>query len=188
MSIKSVSIALIVLLAGCHEIPILPGITPYRIDIQQGNAVDQEMISKLRRGMTMSQVRYALGTPLLMDAFHSDRWDYFYSLRKGGVIVESRRFVVFFKAGKLDRIEGDVVASLDLPVGDQVPSDANIIKPPAKPALPPVSSSPTPAESKKVTPTPVPTPVSTGTTAPSSGGKPATPPSLWSRILNKIGL
>lgn len=59
MSIKSVSIALIVLLAGCHEIPILPGITPYRIDIQQGNAVDQEMISKLRRGMTMSQVRYA---------------------------------------------------------------------------------------------------------------------------------
>ena len=48
MSIKSVSIALIVLLAGCHEIPILPGITPYRIDIQQGNAVDQEMISKLR--------------------------------------------------------------------------------------------------------------------------------------------
>src|SRR3990170_4201353 len=64
------------LLAGC--------VSPYKIDVQQGNVVSQEMLEKLKPGMTKSQVRFALGTPLIADSFHPDRWDYFYSLKKGG--------------------------------------------------------------------------------------------------------
>jgi len=55
----------------------------HKLDIQQGNVVTQEMVDKLRPGMTRAQVRYVLGTPLVTDSFHQDRWDYFYSYKKG---------------------------------------------------------------------------------------------------------
>src|SRR4051812_42010322 len=100
---------LLVLLAGCTKVPLLPGITPYTMDIQQGNYVTQDMVSKLKPGMTRSQVRFALGTPLVADAFHNDRWDYIYVLQKRGKIVEQRRIVVHFKDDKLSHIAGDVV-------------------------------------------------------------------------------
>src|SRR5579885_1296223 len=92
---------LLVLLAGCTKVPLLPGLTPYRIDIQQGNYVTQDMVSKLKPGMTRSQVRFALGTPLVADPFHNDRWDYIYVLQKRGRVVEQRRIVVLFKDDKL---------------------------------------------------------------------------------------
>src|SRR5918998_642922 len=69
---------LIVLLAGCRGVPMLPGLTPHKIDIQQGNYVTQDMVNKLKPGMSRSQVRFALGTPLIADPFHADRWDYVY--------------------------------------------------------------------------------------------------------------
>ena len=95
-------------LAACSSVPRL--ITEYRIDVQQGNVLTQEMVSQLRPGQTKDQVRFILGTPVLMDMFHVNRWDYFYSLQKGrSGEVETRRFTVFFDAdGKLTRVSGDV--------------------------------------------------------------------------------
>jgi outer membrane protein assembly factor BamE len=84
-------------------------LSPYRADIQQGNVVTQEMIAKLQPGMTRSQVRFALGTPLVMDPFRQDRWDYVYLLTKQGEVKERRRVVVVFKGDKLVGFEGDVV-------------------------------------------------------------------------------
>ncbi len=101
-------IPLALLLAGCSGTG-LPGLTPHRIDIQQGNYVTQDMVAKLKPGMTRNQVRFALGTPLIADAFHPDRWDYVYVLHKKGKLVAQRRIVAVFQDDKLVRIEGDVV-------------------------------------------------------------------------------
>ena len=98
-------------LASCGYVPRIPGITPYRIDIQQGNFISQEMVAQLKPGMSKEQVRLALGTPLLTDIFHADRWDYVYWREKPGAKRESRKLTVFFEDGKLIRLDGDVVAA-----------------------------------------------------------------------------
>lgn len=108
------------LLAGCGNTPIVPPLlTPYKIDIQQGNYVTQDMIAKLKPGMSRSQVRYALGTPLIVDPFRNDRWDYVYTLYKGGQLVEQRTVTVVFKGEQLERIDGDVVAGGNNPAADK---------------------------------------------------------------------
>jgi outer membrane protein assembly factor BamE len=84
-------------------------LAPYRAEVQQGNVVTQEMVAKLQPGMTRSQVRFALGTPLMVDPFRQDRWDYVYMLMKQGEMKERRRIVVVFKDDKLVGFEGDVV-------------------------------------------------------------------------------
>jgi outer membrane protein assembly factor BamE len=94
------------LVAGCTYVPLL---TPYKMDIQQGNVVTKEMVARLERGMTRAQVRFTLGTPMVVDPFRADRWDYVYLYMKGGAITEQRRIVVVFKDDRLERIEGDVV-------------------------------------------------------------------------------
>lgn len=101
------------LLGGCSipTLPTLPGLAPYKMDVQQGNVVTQDMIAKVQPGMSRSQVRFALGTPLIVDPFRTDRWDYVYLYRKGGVLTEQRKIAVFFKDDKLVRIDGDVVAA-----------------------------------------------------------------------------
>jgi len=96
------------MLAGCQTVPTL-GLPIYRIDIQQGNVVTQEMVEKLRPGMTRQQVRFILGTPPLVDPFHVDRWDYVYYYNKGGKVTEHRRLILLFEADTLKRIEGDVI-------------------------------------------------------------------------------
>jgi len=121
-------------MAGCKQAPMLPGLGPHKIDIQQGNAVTQEMVAKLQPGMTRSQVRFALGTPLLVDPFRADRWDYFYSYTKGGELVEQRRLIVFFKEDKLDRVEGDVIPAK--PAADKTVAEKP--KPAAAPLKPDV--------------------------------------------------
>lgn len=100
------SLLLALLVSGCTYVPLL---TPYKIDIQQGNVVTQEMIARLQPGMTRAQVRFTLGTPLVVDPFRTDRWDYVYVYMKQGVVTEQRRIKVVFKDDKLARIEGDVV-------------------------------------------------------------------------------
>jgi outer membrane protein assembly factor BamE len=95
-------------LAGCGRMPTVPGLTPHKVDIQQGNYVTQDMVDKLKPGMTKSQVRFALGTPLVTDPFHSDRWDYVYVQQKRGRVTEQRRIVVVFSEDKLVRVDGDV--------------------------------------------------------------------------------
>ena len=91
--------------------PRIPGITPYRIDIQQGNYISSDMVAQLMPGMSKEQVRLALGTPLLTDIFHADRWDYVYWYERTGAKPEQRKLTVFFEDGKLTRLDGDVVAA-----------------------------------------------------------------------------
>lgn len=105
------AVLLMGLLAGCGgwSNPV-DRISPYKIDIQQGNSVNQEMLARLKPGMTPSQVRFVLGTPLLVDPFRDNRWDYVYRLQKGGKLVEQRRVTIVFENDRLKAIEGDVVA------------------------------------------------------------------------------
>ena len=102
-------ILLPVVIAGCGawSNPI-NRLDPHRVEVQQGNLVTQEMLSRLKPGMSPSQVRFVLGTPLIIDPFHKDRWDYVYSLQKGGKQIERRRVTIRFENDKMKSIEGDV--------------------------------------------------------------------------------
>jgi outer membrane protein assembly factor BamE len=95
--------------AGCGFVPRIPGITPYRMEIQQGNFVSQEMVAQLKPGMSKEQVRFILGTPLVTDIFHSDRWDYVYWRETTKGARERRKLTVLFENGQLARLDGDVV-------------------------------------------------------------------------------
>jgi outer membrane protein assembly factor BamE len=107
MHLSRTALVLVVsLLAGCSSWSF--PLSPYKIDVQQGNHVTQEMVDKLKPGLTKSQVRFILGTPLITDMFHVDRWDYFYSYQKNGKVTEQRRITVFFEKEVLKKIEGDV--------------------------------------------------------------------------------
>ncbi|NVK42087.1 MAG: outer membrane protein assembly factor BamE [Oceanospirillaceae bacterium] len=97
-----VSIAASLLIAGCTE---FPGV--HKIDIPQGNVVTQEMVDKLQPGMTRNQVRYVMGTPLVTDTFSPDRWDYIYSMRKGGEKRTQKTLSLYFKDDRLERVSGD---------------------------------------------------------------------------------
>lgn len=91
--------------------PDLPGIPDiYRIDVQQGNIVDQEMLGQLEIGMERRKVRFILGTPLLVDPFNQDRWDYVYSLRRGSGEEVTQRVSVYFVDDRLARIEDGLEA------------------------------------------------------------------------------
>ena len=94
------------LLCACSYVP---SVSPYRIEIQQGNYVSQEMAAKLKPGMTREQVRFVLGTPLITDIFHADRWDYVYYREIAPGKTEQRRISVFFEQDRLARVAGDVV-------------------------------------------------------------------------------
>ncbi len=82
-------------------------ITPYRIDIVQGNVVTREQLALVKPGMTRAQVREVLGTPLLTDMFHADRWDYVFDIRRPGADAQRRSVVV--------RFEGEGLKSIDAP-------------------------------------------------------------------------
>jgi outer membrane protein assembly factor BamE len=99
------------LAAGCSFAPRIPGITPYRMEIQQGNFVSQEMVAQLKPGMTKEQVRFILGTPMVTDIFHPDRWDYVYGREASDGTREQRKLTVLFEKGELARLDGDVVPS-----------------------------------------------------------------------------
>jgi len=102
---------LLVALAGCSSTPDIASLlTPYRIDVRQGNFVTPQMVAMLKPGQTRDQVRFILGTPLLADPFHADRWDYVYRFQPGFGEVQQRRLTVYFADGKLARFDGDVLA------------------------------------------------------------------------------
>lgn len=90
------------LVAGCM-------LAPHKIDIQQGNYIDQAMVAKLKPEMTRSQVRFILGTPLIADAFHPNRWDYVYLTGKAKNVQTRHKITVVFDGDKLKRVEGDIV-------------------------------------------------------------------------------
>ena len=89
----------------------------HKIDVQQGNYVTEDAIAKLKNGMTKAEVRQALGTPLLVDAFHANRWDYFFSNAPGGKAAERKRFSVFFENDKVVSFGGTVHPPAPPPVG-----------------------------------------------------------------------
>ncbi len=80
----------------------------YKMPVQQGNIVSKDMLDRLRLGMTKDQVRYLLGTPMLMDLFHSNRWDYTYTMQRGGKPMEKKPLTLFFEDDALARIQGFV--------------------------------------------------------------------------------
>ena len=88
----------------------LPGV--YRIDIQQGNVIDQEMIDKLKPGMDKRQVQFIMGTPPLIDPFHTERWDYIYTYSKRGRTRKQIHITLYFEDEKLAYLDGDVVTAI----------------------------------------------------------------------------
>ena len=97
---------LIGLLGGCS----IPNV--YRIDIQQGNQITQEMVDQLKPGMTDKQVRFILGTPLIVDSFHPQRWDYAYRMDKPNEAIQTKRLTVFFEGDLLHHFTADVPADV----------------------------------------------------------------------------
>lgn len=93
-------------LPACTDAIRIPFV--YRIDIHQGNIFDQEMVDQLKPGMTKRQVAFIMGTALVDDAFHSDRWDYIYSNEPGGEDRLEKKFSVFFENEELVGVEGDL--------------------------------------------------------------------------------
>lgn len=92
------------LLASCGSFSV-PKPEVYKMDIRQGNYVTAEMRDKLKVGMTRAQVRYVLGTPMISDAFHANRWDYAYRLEHRREVVEQQRLTVYFEGDSLVRID-----------------------------------------------------------------------------------
>ena len=80
----------------------------YVPDVQQGNVITQEMVDQLKVGMNRRQVQFILGTPLITDPFHQDRWDYYYSLKRGKKYRAKRTLSLFFKGDELTEIRGNV--------------------------------------------------------------------------------
>lgn len=132
-------------------------VTPYKIDIVQGNFVSAEQLAAVKPGMSRMQVRDVLGTPLLASIFHAERWDYIFTFRRQGVPPQARQVTVYFKGDVLERVvadsmptEAEFVASLDsgrktgkVPVLEMAPDTMS-----QRPALP------KPAETKPLPPLP----------------------------------
>ena len=119
-TIRSLPLLLLLLsLAGCGNIGNMdfPGV--YKIGIPQGNIITQDMVDQLRPGMTKRQVIFFMGTPLVRDPFHQDRWDYIYSYQPGGGERGQERVSVFFTNDQLVRFTGDFV-----PTDEDAPYDA----------------------------------------------------------------
>ena len=135
---------MVLTLAGCKQAPELPSvISPYKIDIQQGNVVTQAMVAKLKAGMTRAQVRFALGSPLIVDPFRTDRWDYVYTYQKQGKELQRRRLTIIFEEDRLLRVEGDVVPTENAQEPQQ---PASLAAPPA--AMPDAAVAAKPAPPK----------------------------------------
>lgn len=97
---------LVLSLSACGFVGF-PGV--YRINVEQGNIVTQEMVDQLKPGMSKRQVRFIMGTPLLEDTFNQDRWDYPYSVRNGTEQITASQVTVFFEGDSLVNITGDVL-------------------------------------------------------------------------------
>lgn len=86
-------------------------ITPYKVDIIQGNFISSEQVAQLRPGMTRDEVKAVCGTPLMASLFHANRWDYVFTLKRQGVEPQLLKYTMFFKGDRLERFEGDAMPS-----------------------------------------------------------------------------
>lgn len=94
---------------------------PYRVDIPQGNYLDRSMVAQVKPGMTREQVRFALGTPLHVDPFRPDRWDYVFRFQHANLEAELRRVTVFFKDDKVERVQADPLPAANDPTDPALP-------------------------------------------------------------------
>lgn len=122
MRIKLIIVSL--LLASCGGVSRLPSFTPHKIEINQGNLITPEMRRKLKLGMSRSQVRALLGTPLIADAFHANRWDYAYRLEQNNKLVDQQRMTLYFEGENLARVDDGNMPALP-PLESSVPVDAD---------------------------------------------------------------
>lgn len=90
---------------------LLGAITPYRVEVVQGNVVTQEMAQAVQPGMTRAQVRDILGSPLLTDVFHDNRWDYIFTIRRQGAEPQQRRVTAWFEGERLTRLDAPSLPS-----------------------------------------------------------------------------
>lgn len=110
------------LLAGCSTASdvavnnITRLITPYKVDVVQGNVITREQLATIQPGRSRAELRDLIGSPLLADPFHADRWDYVFTLKRNGVEVQRRTLVVWF--------DGDVIKSVDAP---ELPSEREFV-------------------------------------------------------------
>jgi outer membrane protein assembly factor BamE len=141
---------------GCSSVPstskAIDAVSPYKIDLVQGNVVTREQLAYLKTGMNRALVRDVLGTPLLTSVFHAQRWDYVFTMQRQGAESQSRRVTVFFKDDVIEHIEADALPSEaefvstlkstpkkgPLPAMEASPESLQLFPPPAvKPLAPP---------------------------------------------------
>lgn len=104
---SSLLILSILMIGACSSLKF-PGV--YRIPIQQGNYIDEEMVQQLEKGMTKRQVRYIMGSPMVEDTFNQDRWDYFYNIKRGDEVLSKNHFIVYFDNDIASHWEGGYTA------------------------------------------------------------------------------
>lgn len=164
MRTKLLTLLVPLLLVGCGSYSI----APHKIEIQQGNLITQETAQKLAPGMSRAQVRSILGSPLITDTFHDNRWDYVYRLEQKGKLVEQRKLTVFFEGDRMVRVESGLL-----------PLTTPAVAAPATPA----AATPAPVSS---------TPGSGQPPQPAAADKAAEQPKeekgFFGRMLEKIGL
>ena len=103
--IHIVVLIICLLTTGCSSVRNF-SLKPYRINIQQGNYLEEKEVDQVQPGMTRGQVRFLLGTPMVADFFNTDRWDYVYFLKVGRTgDVYRRHFIVFFEGDETVRVE-----------------------------------------------------------------------------------
>jgi outer membrane protein assembly factor BamE len=113
---KTLAVLACTLLAACGTLnsasnSVASLITPYKVEVVQGNFVSKEQVAALQPGMTRPQVREILGSPLVTSVFHADRWDYVFTIRRQGIAAQTRKLTVFFKADEFEKSQGDEMPS-----------------------------------------------------------------------------
>lgn len=111
--------------AGCSRFHVV-----HRIDIQQGNVVTQEKVNQLETGMNRNQAQFVMGSPMVVDVFHEDRWDYIYYLKPGYGDPTEERVTLFFEDDTLVRIDGSLQPSATPVVEDDTTRQATLVVPP----------------------------------------------------------
>lgn len=104
--LKFLPFVAVLFLSACSSFNPTTWLTAHRMDIQQGNYVTEDAVSRVKAGMTRPQVKFLLGTPLLADIFHDDRWDYTYRIERPGKPVEEKQLTVYFSKDVVSRVEG----------------------------------------------------------------------------------
>ncbi len=118
---KLLALLSIAALTACSNAPLsFPGV--YRLSIEQGNLITQTMVDQLRPGLTKRQVSFIMGTPLIMDTFDQDRWDYIYSIQPGGEQRYQERLSIFFENNQMTHFTGDFTQT---PENDQFGAQAS---------------------------------------------------------------